>query len=123
VIEAAVRIGIIIPRLLPPWQGRSVPASVAAFLEGPVKGIQMSCMVDAADGMVVSTTDEEAVDYRKHVIEWLMMNHPHDCPVCDEGGHCLLQDMTVAGGHGIRRYLGKKRTYRDQYLGVFVSMK
>ena len=56
------------------------------FLEGPVKGIQMSCMVDAQDGMVVSTTDDEAVDFRKHVIEWLMMNHPHDCPVCDEGG-------------------------------------
>ncbi len=81
----------------------------------------MSCMTDAQDGMVVSTTDEEAVDFRRHVIEWLMMNHPHDCPVCDEGGHCLLQDMTVAGGHGIRRYLGKKRTYRDQYLGVFVQ--
>jgi NADH-quinone oxidoreductase subunit G len=91
------------------------------FLEGPVKGIQMSCMVDACDGMAVSTTDEEAVDFRRHVIEWLMMNHPHDCPVCDEGGHCLLQDMTVAGGHGIRRYLGKKRTYRDQYLGVLIQ--
>jgi NADH-quinone oxidoreductase subunit G len=71
--------------------------------------------------MVVSTTHEEAVDFRKHVIEWLMMNHPHDCPVCDEGGHCLLQDMTVSGGHGTRRYLGKKRTYRDQFLGVFVQ--
>jgi NADH-quinone oxidoreductase subunit G len=81
----------------------------------------MSCMVDAQDGMVVSTTDDEAVDFRKHVIEWLMMNHPHDCPVCDEGGHCLLQDMTVAGGHGLRRYLGKKRTYVDQDLGVFVQ--
>ena len=51
--------------------------------------------------MVVSTTDEEAVDFRRQVIEWLMMNHPHDCPVCDEGGHCLLQDVTVAGGQGI----------------------
>src|SRR3989304_3783302 len=71
--------------------------------------------------MVVSTTDEEAVDFRRHVIEWLMMNHPHDCPVCDEGGHCLLQDMTVSGGHGIRRYLGKKWTYRDQYLGPLVQ--
>ena len=57
------------------------------------------------------------------MIEWLMMNHPHDCPVCDEGGHCLLQDMTVAGGHGIRRYHGKKRTYRDQYLGPSSSTR
>jgi NADH-quinone oxidoreductase subunit G len=69
----------------------------------------------------VSTTDKEAVDFRKYVIEWLMLHHPHDCPVCDEGGHCLLQDMTVSGGHGIRRYLGKKRTYTDQYLGPLLQ--
>ncbi len=50
-----------------------------------------------------------------------MMHHPLDCPVCDEGGHCLLQDETVSGGHGRRRYLGPKRTYHDQYLGVFVQ--
>jgi NADH-quinone oxidoreductase subunit G len=124
VIEAAARLGIIIPRFCYHAGLGSVGACricAVKFLEGPVKGVQMSCMVDACDGMAVSTTDEEAVDFRRHVIEWLMMNHPHDCPVCDEGGHCLLQDMTVAGGHGIRRYLGKKRTYRDQYLGVFVQ--
>jgi NADH-quinone oxidoreductase subunit G len=124
VIEAAARFGIIIPRFCYHSGLGSVGACrmcAVKFLEGPVKGIQMSCMVDCQDGMAVSTTDEEAVDFRKHVIEWLMMNHPHDCPVCDEGGHCLLQDMTVAGGHGLRRYLGKKRTYDDQDLGVFVQ--
>ena len=124
VIEAAERLGVIIPRFCYHAALGSVGACrmcAVKFLEGPIKGVQMSCMVDAQEGMVVSTTDEEAIDFRKHVIEWLMMNHPHDCPVCDEGGHCLLQDMTVAGGHGIRRYLGKKRTYRDQYLGVFVQ--
>jgi NADH-quinone oxidoreductase subunit G len=124
VIKAAARLGIIIPRFCYHAGLGSVGACrmcAVKFVEGPVKGIQMSCMVDACDGMAVSTNDEEAVDFRKHVIEWLMMNHPHDCPVCDEGGHCLLQDMTVAGGHGIRRYFGKKRTYRDQYLGIFVQ--
>ncbi len=124
VIEAAERLGIIIPRFCYHAGLGSVGACrmcAVKFLEGPVKGIQMSCMVDVAEGMVVSTTDDEAVDFRKHVIEWLMMNHPHDCPVCDEGGHCLLQDMTVAGGHGHRRYLGKKRTYHDQDLGPFVQ--
>jgi NADH-quinone oxidoreductase subunit G len=124
VIEAAERLGIIIPRFCYHAALGSVGACrmcAVKFLEGPVKGVQMSCMVDAQDGMAVSTTDEEAVDFRRHVIEWLMMNHPHDCPVCDEGGHCLLQDMTVSGGHGTRRYLGKKRTYRDQFLGVFVQ--
>ena len=77
----------------------------------------MSCMIPAQDGMVVSTTDTEAVKMRSLVIEWLMLNHPHDCPVCDEGGECQLQDYTVAGGHGIRRYKGKKRTHLNQYLG------
>ncbi len=117
VIEAAAQLGIMIPRFcFHPALGSVGACRVCAvkFVDGPLKGIQMSCMVEAQDGMIVSTTDEEAVGFRKHVIEWLMLHHPHDCPVCDEGGHCLLQDMTVSGGHGIRRYAGPKRTYIDQ---------
>jgi NADH-quinone oxidoreductase subunit G len=124
VIEAAERLGIMIPRFCyHPGLGSVGACRVCAvkFLEGPFKGVQMSCMIDAKDDMVVSTTDEEAVNFRQYVIEWLMLHHPHDCPVCDEGGHCLLQDMTVSGGHGIRRYLGLKRTYHDQYLGPLVQ--
>ncbi|MFZ2448208.1 MAG: NADH-quinone oxidoreductase subunit NuoG [Syntrophobacteraceae bacterium] len=124
VIDAAERLGIMIPRFCYHEALGSVGACrmcAVKFIHGPVKGIQMSCMIDARDGMVVSTTDEEAVAFRKQVIEWLMLNHPHDCPVCDEGGQCLLQDETVSGGHGVRRYLGKKRTYRDQYLGPFIK--
>ena len=124
VIEAAAQLGIMIPRFCyHPALGSVGACRVCAvkFLQGPVKGVQMSCMIEAKDDMVVSTTDKEAVDFRKHVIEWLMLNHPHDCPVCDEGGHCLLQDMTVSGGHGIRRYPGNKRTYPDQYLGPLVQ--
>jgi NADH-quinone oxidoreductase subunit G len=124
VIEAAENLGIMIPRFCyHPALGSVGACRVCAvkFSEGPVKGVQMSCMVDARDGMVVSTTDEEAVDFRRHVIEWLMLHHPHDCPVCDEGGHCLLQDMTVSGGHGLRRYRGKKRTHTDQDLGPLIQ--
>lgn len=123
VIEAAARLGIIIPRFCyHPSLGSLGACRMCAvkFLEGPVKGIAMSCMEQVRDGMVVSTIDEEVRDFRRQVIEWLMMNHPHDCPVCDEGGHCLLQDLTVAGGHGIRRFAGKKRTYLDQDLGAFI---
>ena len=50
-----------------------------------------------------------------------MENHPHDCPVCEEGGECHLQDMTVMTGHTTRRYRGEKRTFRNQYLGPFVG--
>jgi NADH-quinone oxidoreductase chain G len=124
VIAAAEALGIMIPRFCyHPGQGSFGACRMCAvkFLEGPVQGLEMSCMTEAKDGMVVSTTDPEAVDFRRYVIEWLMLNHPLDCPVCDEGGHCLLQDETVSGGHGLRRYLGPKRTYRDQYLGPFVQ--
>jgi NADH-quinone oxidoreductase subunit G len=124
VIEAAERLGIMIPRFCYHKALGSVGACrvcAVKFLEGPHKGVDMSCMVDAKDDMVVSTTDEEAMQFRKYVIEWLMLNHPLDCPVCDEGGHCLLQDETVSGGHGVRRFLGKKRTYLDQDLGPFVQ--
>jgi NADH-quinone oxidoreductase subunit G len=124
VIDAAARLGIMIPRFCYHEALGSLGACrvcAVKFVEGPVKGVEMSCMTKAADGMVVSTTDPEAVEFRRSVIEWLMLNHPHDCPVCDEGGHCLLQDETVSGGHGRRRYLGLKRTYVDQYLGEFVQ--
>ena len=124
VIEAAEKLGIMIPRFCyHPALGSVGACRVCAvkFLQGPLKGVQMSCMTEAKDGMVVSTTDPEAVRFRKYVIEWLMLHHPHDCPVCDEGGHCLLQDMTVSGGHGMRRYAGSKRTYTDQYLGPLLQ--
>ena len=51
----------------------------------------------------------------------MMLNHPHDCPVCDEGGECHLQDMTVMTGHDYRSYGFQKRTFRNQYLGPFVN--
>jgi NADH-quinone oxidoreductase subunit G len=124
VIEAAEQLGIMIPRFCyHPALGSVGACRLCAviFLQGPVKGIQMSCMVDAQEGMVVSTTDEEVIDFRAQVIEWLMLNHPHDCPVCDEGGHCLLQEMTVGSGHWIRWYQGAKRTHRDQYLGPLIQ--
>ncbi len=80
----------------------------------------MSCMESVRDGLRLSITDRTAKAFREQVIEWLMTNHPHDCPVCDEGGSCHLQDMTVMTGHGYRRYNYKKRTYRNQYLGPFI---
>jgi len=81
----------------------------------------MSCMTPVTNGMRISIEDEEAKEFRRSVIEWLMQNHPHDCPVCDEGGECHLQDMTVMTGHTYRRFHGKKRTFDNQDLGPFVN--
>ncbi|WP_460594541.1 NADH-quinone oxidoreductase subunit NuoG [Geomonas sp. Red276] len=120
VLEAARSVGITIPHFCyHPALAIAAACRLCAvkLLDGPVKGIQMSCSLAAQDGMVVSTTDPEAMKLRSLVIEWLMINHPHDCPVCDEGGECLLQDFTIAGGHGRRRYQGNKRTHMNQYLG------
>lgn len=126
VIEAADLLGITIPRLCyHPALGPAGSCRLCAvsFLEGPLKGVLMSCSVDARDGMVISTHHPEAVEFRRQVMEWLMMNHPLDCPVCDEGGHCMLQEMTVAGGHHHRRFRGSKRTYLEQDLGPFVQQE
>lgn len=83
--------------------------------------IVMACMTPAAEGTRISIRDPEAADFRKAIIEGLMINHPHDCPVCDEGGECHLQDMTVMTGHDYRRYAFEKRSFRNQYLGPFVN--
>jgi NADH-quinone oxidoreductase subunit G len=82
--------------------------------------IVMSCMTQAGDGMRISIDDPEVKAFRAAVIEWLMLNHPHDCPVCDEGGECHLQDMTVMSGHVYRRNRFPKRTFRNQDLGPFL---
>lgn len=81
----------------------------------------MSCMTPCADGAHFSVEHPEARDMRSAVVEYLMTNHPHDCPVCEEGGHCHLQDMTVMTGHNYRRYRHTKRTHRNQDLGPFVG--
>ncbi len=81
----------------------------------------MSCMTPSTDNSWISIEDEEAKAFRKSVVEWLMINHPHDCPVCEEGGHCHLQDMTVMAGQVTRRYRFNKRTHKNQDLGSFVN--
>lgn len=83
--------------------------------------LQMACMTNVSDGMRISIDAQHAADFRTLVIEWLMENHPHDCPVCEEGGECHLQDMTVMTGHSVRRYRGSKRTWRNQDLGPFIG--
>lgn len=82
--------------------------------------IVMACMLDANDGTRITIKDKKSHDFRAGNIESLMINHPHDCPVCDEGGECHLQDMTVMSGHNYRRYRFNKRTHINQDLGPFI---
>ena len=80
----------------------------------------MACMTPVADNKRISIDDAEAVEFREAIIALMMTNHPHDCPVCEEGGHCHLQDMTVMTGHHKRQYHFTKRTHRNQELGPFI---
>lgn len=92
--------------------------------ENDTKGrIVMACMTPAANNSYISIFDPEVIEFRASITEWLMVNHPHDCPVCDEGGECHLQDMTIMTGHNYRRYRGKKRTFNNQNLGPLVNQE
>lgn len=81
----------------------------------------MSCMTPISNNTVISINNAEAKQFRKNVVELLMINHPHDCPVCEEGGNCHLQDMTVMTGHNVRKYRFTKRTHNNQELGPFIA--
>ena len=81
--------------------------------------LNMACMTAPREGARYSIA--KAAKFRAQAIESIMINHPHDCPVCEEGGECHLQDMTVMSGHNYRRYDGKKKTHTNQYLGPFIG--
>jgi NADH-quinone oxidoreductase subunit G len=81
----------------------------------------MACMTPVRDGMRIGLQDNSAEKFREQVISAMMTNHPHDCPVCAEGGECHLQDMTVMTGHSSRDYQGSKRTFNNQNLGELVG--
>lgn len=83
--------------------------------------IVMGCMTMVTDGARFSMQGDGASQFRENIVESLMLNHPHDCPVCAEGGECHLQDMTVMVGHRDRRYRGKKNTHRNQDLGPLLN--
>jgi NADH-quinone oxidoreductase subunit G len=77
--------------------------------------------LDTTSAKAPDEVPDKGREFRQAVIESLMLNHPHDCPVCAEGGECHLQDMTVMVGHRDRRYRGLKNTHRNQYLGPLIS--
>ncbi len=81
----------------------------------------MACMTPVTDGAILSIEDDQAKAFRAGVIEGLMTSHPHDCPVCEEGGECHLQDMTLMSGHNYRRFDKRKVTHRNQDLGPFLN--
>jgi NADH-quinone oxidoreductase subunit G len=123
-VEAGLLAGVQVPVFCYHRELGAVGACRVCAVTSTVKGrsrLVMACMTQAEAGAEVTTTDAPSVEFRRLVLEWLMENHPHDCPICDEGGECQLQDLTIAAGQGHRRFRGRKRTYVNQFLGEFIA--
>ena len=123
IIQAAEQMGIEIPRFC--YHDKlSVPANCRMCLVevegGPPKPVA-SCAMACGEGMVVKTESEMVKKARKGVMEMLLINHPLDCPICDQGGECDLQDQAVAYGYDRSRYHENKRAVKDKYLGPTIK--
>jgi NADH-quinone oxidoreductase subunit G len=87
---------------------------------GPPKP-QASCALPAADNQEIITTSELVKKAREGVMEFLLINHPLDCPICDQGGECDLQDQAMAYGRGHNRFAENKRAVTEKYMGPVVK--
>ena len=87
---------------------------------GPPKP-QASCALPAAEGQVIKTDSPMVKKAREGVMEFLLINHPLDCPICDQGGECDLQDQSVAYGRGASRYHENKRAVTEKYMGPLIK--
>ena len=82
-----------------------------------------ACATPATNGMVVRTKSKKAIDAQKSVMEFLLINHPLDCPICDQGGECQLQDLAVGYGGSASRYAEEKRVVFHKDVGPLISME
>ena len=122
VLQAAEELGIEIPRFC--YHDRlSIAGNCRMCLVEMEKAPKpiASCAMPAGDGMVIRTNSEVAVKARKGAMEFLLINHPLDCPICDQGGECDLQDQAMAFGRGSSRFVEHKRAVKDKYLGPLVA--
>ena len=87
---------------------------------GPPKP-QASCALPAAEGQIIKTNSPMVKKAREGVMEFLLINHPLDCPICDQGGECDLQDQSVAYGRGKSRYDENKRAVTEKYMGPLIK--
>ncbi|MDQ4133792.1 MAG: 2Fe-2S iron-sulfur cluster-binding protein, partial [Actinomycetota bacterium] len=112
VIAAAERGGVYIPRFC--WHPRMKPVGMCRMCLVEIKGprgfaLMPACYVPVSDGQEVITTSDAVKKAQDGVLEFLLINHPLDCPVCDRGGECPLQDQTFVFGPGESRFVEEKR--------------
>ena len=121
-IEAADEVGIAIPRFCY-HKKLSVAANCRMCLVDIEKAGKPlpACATPVTDGMKVNTKSAKALDAQRGVMEFLLINHPLDCPICDQGGECELQDLAMGYGGSHSRFGEKKRVVPDKNIGPLIS--
>ena len=122
ILQAAEQVGVEIPRFC--YHDRlSIAGNCRMCLVDVEKSPKpvASCAMPIMDGMVVHTRSDRANKARAGVMEFLLINHPLDCPICDQGGECDLQDQAMAYGFDRGRYREQKRAVKDKELGPLVA--
>src|ERR1700753_1204062 len=122
ILQAAEQAGVEIPRFC--YHDRlSIAGNCRMCLVDVEKSPKpvASCAMPVGEGMVVHTKSDRANKARGGVMEFLLINHPLDCPICDQGGECDLQDQAMAFGADRGRYHENKRAVKDKDLGPLVA--
>ena len=122
IIQAADKAGIPIPRFCY-HEKLPIAANCRMCLVDVEKSPKPSpaCATPVMDGMKVTTRSEKALKYQRSVMEFLLINHPLDCPICDQGGECELQDVSLGYGRSVSRFNERKRVVPDEDLGPLVA--
>ena len=122
IIQAADAVGIAIPRFC---YHRKLP--IAANCRMCLVEIEKmpkpapACATPVGEGMKVFTKSDKALKSQRNVMEFLLINHPLDCPICDQGGECELQDVSLGYGRSVSRYNERKRTVADENIGPLIA--
>ena len=122
IIQVADREGVYIPRFC--YHERlSIAANCRMCLVQVNQGDKTlpACHAQIAEGMEVQTQSKATKHSQKSIMEFLLINHPLDCPICDQGGQCELQDLAMGFGRGVSRYAENKRAVADENLGSLVA--
>src|SRR3990167_7695285 len=122
VIQAADRAGVYIPRFCY-HKHLSIAANCRMCLVEVEKSPKAlpACATPVAPGMKVFTKSQRSIDAQRAVMEFLLINHPLDCPICDQGGECELQDLSMGYGSSHSDYDECKRSVQDENLGPLIS--
>ena len=122
IIEAADQAGISIPRFCY-HRKLSIAANCRMCLVDVEKAPKPmpACATPVMEGMKVYTHSRRALSSQRNVMEFLLINHPLDCPICDQGGECELQDLSMGYGRSVSRFAERKRVVKDEDLGSLIS--